>query len=103
MYFYYSKNGLKLKNTFELKNVSNVPAIFQFYTNEEQEDQEIFKLDVVRGCLQPSRHMYITVSFATRTIGIFSRNMYCLIKNHVRDTSISIIKLVIMFSEISIL
>ncbi|KAL3269185.1 hypothetical protein HHI36_008268, partial [Cryptolaemus montrouzieri] len=66
-------------NTFELRNISKVPATFQFEVNE---NEELFQVDIVNGQIQPKKSVYITVTFNGKYEGVHYKRLVVLIYKH---------------------
>ncbi|XP_045473305.1 cilia- and flagella-associated protein 65 [Harmonia axyridis] len=79
LYFTVTPNVVKRVNTFELKNVSKVPATFQFDINE---NEEVFLVDIVNGQIQPKKSIYITVTFNGKIEGMHYKKLVALIYKH---------------------
>lgn len=56
------------------------PALFQFDV-DGKEQGGMFKVDVVRGELEPGAHGYVTVVFDPKECGVFVRQLVCLVLN----------------------
>lgn len=63
-----------------MKNVSKVPATFQFDINE---NEEVFLVDIVNGQIQPKKSIYITVTFNGKIEGMHYKKLVALIYKHV--------------------
>lgn len=82
LYFYKSVIHEKTKNTFEMQNIANVPAVYQFDINTK--NQETFCVNKVYGTIPATQCAYIQVSFKPKKVGLYRRQLWCLILYHVR-------------------
>lgn len=89
MHFAITPTIKKRVKAFELKNVSKVPATFQFDLNE---NEELFMVDIVSGQIQPKKSIYVTVTFNGKIEGLHYKRLVVLIYKHV-----SFIKLTEMY------
>ncbi|CAH2008192.1 unnamed protein product [Acanthoscelides obtectus] len=69
------QGGLR-KKMFELKNVSEVPAEFQFDCDRLP---KVFKVEPRNGVIQPNKHIFVAVRYLPTTPGIFSQQLHCLV------------------------
>ncbi|XP_043467707.1 cilia- and flagella-associated protein 65 [Leptopilina heterotoma] len=68
-----------MKREIKIRNISKVPAIFQFDVDEEHCS---FKVTPLTGAIEPSSFINITIFFVPSATGIFTYYLPCLFLNH---------------------
>ncbi|KAJ8948181.1 hypothetical protein NQ318_010454 [Aromia moschata] len=73
--FFKTPSTAVCRRTFEIRNISAAQATFLFDCNK---DDDIFKVEPMKGTLQGHSHLYVDVHFMPNEHGSFLERVFCL-------------------------